>query len=118
VLNYALYMNRFLKVTLDGSVVRLMSPPLFFSKGEPSTHWQEEWVCSGPDLATSFTSRVKPVARKRVPVPFNRRMGGSQTPSGCCGNSFLCICRECTPHFPVVHPPPISTRLANQHSLL
>jgi len=82
-------MNRFLKVTLDDRVVGLRSPPLYFSKGAPGTHWQEGWVCSGPDLATSFTSRVKRVARKTVPVPFNRRLGGSHTLSGCCGNSFF-----------------------------
>jgi len=97
VLNYAWYMNRFLKVTLDGRAVGLMSPPLYFSKGAPGTHWQEGWVCSGPDLATSFTSRVKPVARKTVPVPFNKRLGGSQILSGCCRNSFFATVENLLP---------------------
>lgn len=61
-----------------------------FLKEPPVIHWQEGWVCSRPDLAKSFTSCVKPVAQKNESrYPLNRRLSGSQTPSGCCGNSFL-----------------------------
>jgi len=112
-------MNRFLRVTLDGSVVSLASPPLYFSKEAPGNPLARRMgvLQTRPGDVFYLTNKARGT-KKESRYPLNRRLGGSQTLSGCCGNTFfasvenlLSISRSST-------LPPISTSLANQHSLL